>query len=158
MRNRIVLFTLTAAALLGATTATAQQDSVKPQGETKGTNGAADTTAKAPAVVSLNAPIVTQYFRPQDKRGINVFEPTKNATVAFTGFRLSFGAAFAQDFQALDHRNAAASRMVNGVEQNSLMRIGNGFNTATANLYINAQLAPGIRVAMTSYLSSRHHS
>src|SRR5215212_3703369 len=38
------------------------------------------------------------------------------------------------------------------------MKIGNGFNNASANLYLNAQLAPGIRVALTSYLSSRHHN
>ena len=37
------------------------------------------------------------------------------------------------------------------------MRIGGGFNNAVANMYLNAQLAPGIRVAMTSYLSARHH-
>ena len=36
--------------------------------------------------------------------------------------------------------------------------IGVGFNNATANLYLGAQLAPGIRVALTSYLSSRHHN
>ncbi|MFW6078431.1 MAG: hypothetical protein ACODAE_02340, partial [Gemmatimonadota bacterium] len=32
-----------------------------------------------------------------------------------------------------------------------------GFNLATANLYLNVQLAPGVRVAMTTFLSSRHH-
>jgi hypothetical protein len=37
------------------------------------------------------------------------------------------------------------------------MKVGAGFNNATANLYLNAQVAPGIRVALTSYLSSRHH-
>jgi hypothetical protein len=37
------------------------------------------------------------------------------------------------------------------------MTIGHGFNNAVANLYLNAQLARGIRVAMTSYLSARHH-
>lgn len=155
MRPRTPFFTLTAVALLSAAPAFAQQDSVQPQGASKATT---DTTPAPKAAVSLNAPIVTQYFRPQDKRGINVFEPTKNNAVPFRGFALSFGAAFAQDFQGLNHKNSAASRVVNGVEQNTLMKIGNGFNTATANLYINAQLAPGIRVAMTSYLSSRHHN
>jgi hypothetical protein len=41
---------------------------------------------------------------------------------------------------------------------NQLMDIGAGFNNADANVYLNAQLARGIRVAMTSYLSSRHHN
>jgi hypothetical protein len=102
--------------------------------------------------------IVIQHMRPQDKRGINIFEPPKQTTVAFNGFKLDFGAAFAQEFQALDHANTADARMVNGVNQNQLMKIGSGFNNASANLYVNAQLAPGIRVALTSYLSSRHHN
>ncbi len=37
------------------------------------------------------------------------------------------------------------------------MEIGSGFNLAGANLYMAAQLADGIRVELTSYLSSRHH-
>ena len=41
--------------------------------------------------------------------------------------------------------------------QNQLITIGHGFNNAVANLYLNAQLAQGIRVAMTTYLSARHH-
>ena len=48
--------------------------------------------------------------------------------------------------------------MVNGVNANQLADIGFGFNNSTANLYLHAQLAPGIRVALTSYLSSRHHN
>src|SRR5688500_17575721 len=116
MRTRFSLPTLTAAALLGAAPAIAQ-DTIKPQGEAK------DTAAKAASVFSLNAPIVTQYFRPQDQRGINVFEATKDNAVPFTGFKLGFGAAFAQNFQGLKHENAAASRIVNTVEQNSLMKI-----------------------------------
>jgi hypothetical protein len=159
MRPRTSIFTLTAAVLLAAP-AIAQQDTVQPQGTSKASGSATTDTTPAvkAAAVSLNAPIVTQYFRPQDKRGINVFEPTKNNSVPFRGFALSFGAAFSQTFQGLGHQNSAASRVVNGVEQNQLMKIGNGFNTASANLYVNAQLAPGIRVAMTSYLSSRHHN
>jgi hypothetical protein len=38
------------------------------------------------------------------------------------------------------------------------MPIGFGFNNSTANLGLHAQLAPGIRVALTTYLSSRHHN
>ena len=48
--------------------------------------------------------------------------------------------------------------MNNGVNANQLADIGFGFNNSGANLYVNAQLAPGIRVALTSYLSSRHHN
>src|SRR5690606_3233935 len=56
------------------------------------------------------------------------------------------------------HSNTAAPRIVDGVDQNQLADIGPGFNLATANLYLNAQLAPGIRVALEGYMSSRHHS
>ena len=119
---------------------------------------ATDTTtvvATAPSLVPKN---VIQHIRPQDQRGLNVFETPKEPGVAFTGFQLSWGAAFTQQFQGLRHENAAAPRIVNNVNQNQLMSIGNGFNNATANLYLNAQLAKGIRVSLTSYLSSRHHN
>ena len=59
--------------------------------------------------------------------------------------------------QNLSHSNTADAGRANGVNTNQLADIGFGFNNATANLYLNAQLAPGIRVALTSYLSSRHH-
>jgi hypothetical protein len=103
-------------------------------------------------------PITIQYLRPQDKRGLNVFETTKEPGVPFTGFKLDFGAAFTSQVQSLSHKNAALPNMVNGVNANQLMPIGFGFNNSTANLNLHAQLAPGIRVALTSYLSSRHHN
>jgi len=158
MRTHMLLSAI-GALMLGAAPAVAQN----------GNAGAADTTtppaatAKAdttedPALVSLMPRNVIQHIRLQDKRGINVFESPKEPGVAFTGFQLSWGAAFTQQFQGLHHENSAAPRLVNGVNQNQLMAVGNGFNNATANLYLNAQLAPGIRVALTSYLSSRHHN
>ena len=55
------------------------------------------------------------------------------------------------------HQNSAAPAVTNGVNANQLMTIGHGFNNAVANLNVNAQIAPGIRIAMTSYLSARHH-
>src|SRR4029079_125326 len=58
----------------------------------------------------------------------------------------------------LSHSNTAAPNMVNGVDANQLADIGFGFNNPTANLNLHAQLAPGIRVALTSYLSARHHN
>ncbi len=113
---------------------------------------------------ALLPPIVLQHFRPFDKRGLNVFEPPKEEGVAYTGFKIDFGAAFTQQFQGLDHSNTASPKMVAPsagaapVDVNKLVPIGHGFNNAVANLYLNAQLAKGIRVAMTSYLSSRHHN
>jgi hypothetical protein len=131
-------------------------------------NGLTDTTAKpAPAASdSLPAkaaapsnvqPMVIQRLRPVDMRGINVYEPPKNDGVPYTGFKLAFGAAFTQQFQGLEHSNTATPVVKNGVNANQLMTLGHGFNNAVANLYLNAQLAKGIRVAMASYLSARHH-
>jgi hypothetical protein len=93
-------------------------------------------------------PTVVQYLRPYDQRGINIFETPKVENVPYTGFALQWGAAFTQQFQSLSHETAGST---------ALKDIGSGFNNATANLYMNAQVAPGIRVQLTTYLSSRHH-
>ena len=103
-------------------------------------------------------PITMQYFRPQDKRGLNMFETTKDPGVEFTGFKVDVGAAFAAQLQDLSHSNTATANIVNGLNANQLMDIGMGFNNPTANLNLYAQLAPGIRVTLTSYLSARHHN
>jgi len=87
-----------------------------------------------PAVAFAQLPITIQHTRPTDERGVNVFEPPKEDTVSFKGARLSWGAAFRQDFQGLDHENTAAARLVNGVDQNKLITMGHGFNNAVANL------------------------
>ena len=112
-----------------------------------------------------------QYLRPQDKRGLNLFETPKVAGAEYRGFALQWGAAFTQQFQALSHENTADSVAVAAVaptpgnagsaaiaNRNRLMKIGNGFNNATANMYLHAQLAPGVRVQLTSYLSARRHN
>ena len=103
-------------------------------------------------------PISMQYFRPQDKRGLNVFETTKDPGVKFTGFKLDFNAAFTSQVQNLSHNSTATPNVVNGVNANQLADIGFGFNNSTANATLNAQLAPGIRVQLTSYLSARRHN
>src|SRR5919108_1739834 len=108
-------------------------------------------------------PIQMQYYRATDKRGINVFETTKDPGVEFTGMKWDVNASFTSQVQSLSHSNTAipvmvpdaTGKLVNG---NQLADIGFGFNNSTANLMLNAQLAPGIRVALTSYLSSRHHN
>jgi len=40
--------------------------------------------------------IEIQNYRPEDKRGINVFESPKDESMAYEGFKLQFGAAFTQ--------------------------------------------------------------
>src|SRR5918993_1438136 len=140
-----------------------------PPGAPPATAGAADKADKADkaeqdkvsaAIESWKKgrPQTIQYLRAQDKRGLNVFETTKDPGVEFTGFRIDFGAAFTSQVQNLKHSTTALPNIVNGVNTNQLADIGFGFNNSTANLNLHAQLAPGIRVALTSYLSSRHHN
>jgi hypothetical protein len=117
-----------------------------------------EEAAAAEASWKKGRPIVMQYYRPQDKRGITMFETSKDPGVKFTGFKLDFGAGFTAQLQDLTHSNTARPNVVNGVNANQLMDIGLGFNNPTANLNLHAQLAPGIRVALTSYLSARHHN
>ena len=90
--------------------------------------------------------ITMQYFRPLDQRGINVFETTKEPGVEYTGFKVDFNAAFTSQVQNLSHSNTAALNVVNGINANQLANIGFGFNNSTANLALNAQLMPGVRV------------
>jgi hypothetical protein len=135
--------------------------------QTNNSGGKSDTATRADSAapqkkntVSLYRPMEIQHLRPADQRGVNVFEPPKDDSVPFNGFALSFGGAFTQEFQGLGHSNTANPVMTTGtapVNQNQLITIGHGFNNAVANLNVNAQLAPGIRVSMTSYLSARHH-
>jgi len=110
----------------------------------------------------IAAPIEIQHMRASDQRGLNVFESPKEAGAAYTGFKLAIGGAFAQQFQNLTHQNAAAlkpGKDASGkdVNLNALIPIGSGFNNAVANIYFNAQLARGIRVAVETYASARHH-
>jgi hypothetical protein len=161
MLARITLSALGSALLFAAPLAA--QNAAPAAAPESASAAAADSTVVNPRSVSVSllAPkIEIQNLRPADQRGINMFEAPKETTVPFTGFKLNWGAAFTQQFQSLDHENTAAPRLVGtpAVDRNRLIEIGNGFNTATANLNLNAQLAPGIRVALTSYLSSRHHN
>jgi hypothetical protein len=114
--------------------------------------------AAAEASWKKGRPMTVQYLRPQDKRGINVFETTKEPGAEFKGFRLDFGAAFTSQLQNLSHSNTAVPNVVSGVNANQLQSIGLGFNNSTANATLHAQLAPGIRAQLTSYLSARHHN
>src|SRR5688572_29308387 len=161
------------AALAAATPALAQDATV--------TVASSDTTSKAtvtaaapkdtqpakksdPKAVRYYTPAIEiQHLRPLDQRGLNVFESPKEPGATYEGFKLSWGGAFAQQFQNLTHKNSAAlkpGKDASGkdVNLNGLVPIGSGFNNADANLYVNVQLARGIRVALEGYASSRHHN
>lgn len=154
----IALAALAALAALPALAA-AQDTPIDPPVTTGATEKAEqDKVAAAIDSWKKGRPQTIQYLRAQDKRGLNVFETTKDPGVEFTGFKIDFGAAFASQVQNLEHSTRALPNVVNGVNANQLADIGFGFNNSTANLYLHAQLAPGIRVQLTSYLSSRHHN
>ena len=123
------------------------------------TSLAANPSAPKPTERAKVRPVEISYFRPHDARALNQFEPPKAELVPYTGLKVQWGAAFTQQFQALDHENTASPVMSGTppVNVNQLIDIGAGFNNADANLYMDAQVARGIRVALTSYLSARHH-
>jgi hypothetical protein len=100
-----------------------------------------------------------QYFRPNDQRGLNVFETPKTDTVPFTGLKVKVGGNFEMTFQGLRNFNTATPMTKTGFtgNVNSLEPLTNGFALPMANLNIDAQLADGIRMNLTTYLSSRHH-
>ena len=99
-----------------------------------------------------------QYFRPQDQRGLNVFETSKIPGAEYDGFKVDWGAAFTTQLQDLSHSNTATPVMSSGVNTNALADIGFGFNNSTANLYLHGQLAKGMRVQLSMYLSARRHN
>src|SRR5215212_8923172 len=152
----------------------AAQDSDNGKGRSPGTAATKPRTTSADAPVEKTAeekaaedakkswtegrPMTIQYLRAPDKRGLNVFETTKVPGAEFKGFKLDFGAAFTSQVQNLSHSNTAMPNLVSGVNANQLADIGFGFNNSTANAVLHAQLAPGIRVQLTSYLSARHHN
>lgn len=166
MRNFISKFAAVAAVaafpsmIVAQTQLTGTATAVETKAAAESTADTAKLTVekKDKSFFSTAPKIVIQNIRPTDMRGLNIYETPKDDSTPYTGFKLDFGGAFTQQFQGLDHSNTAAAKIVNGVNQNQLVRIGHGFNNAMANLYINAQVAKGIRVALTQYLSTRHHN
>ncbi|NUQ81516.1 MAG: hypothetical protein HUU10_07900 [Bacteroidetes bacterium] len=111
--------------------------------------GAAMVLASAGALAQ-NATI--DNLRPYDKSGINVFESPKSSS-DFDGLRWRMGFNFVQPLQMLEHESGASQT----VAATTLKEIGTDFNTAVANWNVDAQLAKGVRLSVTTYLSARHH-
>ncbi len=91
------------------------------------------------------------YWTPHDQRGINMFETSKDDSIPYEGPRVRFGAGFTQQFQNLKHSNTSTPVQ-------PLYEMGPGFNLAQANLFMDIQLADGIRLDVTTYMSTRHHN
>jgi len=87
-------------------------------------------------LASLALPMVAQQFEAPQDSGKN-----------FTKIKVKLGADFAMQYQILEHR-----------ADSNLIPLGKGFNLPTANLSIDAQLAPGISINLVTYLSARHHN
>lgn len=118
----------------------------------------------SPFVLKAQQPKIAN-LRAYDQSGINVFEDPKDTAATFDGLKVRFGAGFTQQFQNLKHKNPDAlnnnvGAFSNGVSTpgNKLKDITAGFQTAQANLFMDVQLADGIRLNVTSYLSSKHHN
>jgi len=89
-----------------------------------------------------------QFFRLNDKRGLNIYETTKVDTIPYTGVKVRVGGDFSMQFQGLNQSNTA----------NTLVELGTDFNLPSANLNLDVQLLDGVRMHLRTYLSSRHHN
>ncbi len=101
-----------------------------------------------------------QYFRDPGLAGLNTFETTKADTTPFTGVHVRVGGAFAQTWQTLTDGNyidRSSTTLTKADSNNFLKPLGAGFNLAMANMTLDAQVADGIRINVTTYLSTRHH-
>jgi hypothetical protein len=146
------------AVVVMAGTAMAQVNNSPEDGSTSPTVAAqqSDTDAKPKC-----PPSKIQHIRPTSQCGLNMFEPPKEEADAtpFKELAIDWGVAFSQTYQRLKHRNTALPNInASGVNLNQLANIGPGFNLAAANLYLNGQIADGVRLSLTVYLSARHHN
>src|SRR5690606_14048618 len=108
-------------------------------------------------IVSYGEP---DFFRPYDKRGLHMFETTKeDLNKEYTGRKFSLGAGFSLQFQSLKNENTGAlNNDFDAKEVNALAKLAPGFSLPQANLYIDAQLAEGIRLHLANYMASKHHN
>lgn len=89
-----------------------------------------------------------QFFRSNNKKGLNIYETTKVDTIAYTGVKVRLGGDFSMQFQGLNQSNDAKN----------LVDLGTDFNLPSANLNVDVQLLDGVRMHLRTYLSSRHHN
>lgn len=94
-------------------------------------------------------------MRKNDQRGLNQFEDTKD-TSSFDGIKVKWGAAFTAQFQSLKHENDVDYTANPNTAK--LYDLKQGIQVPMANLYMDVQLAEGIRLNVSSYMSSRHHN
>lgn len=98
-----------------------------------------------------------QYYRYNDKRGVNVFETSKSDTVKYEGLKLRVGGDFSMLFQGISQSNDPGLVDGNG-DPLDLIELSNNMTLPTANLNFDVQLEDGVRMHLRTYLSSRHHT
>ncbi len=94
-----------------------------------------------------------QYYRSNDKNGLNVFETPKANDVEFSGLKIRVGGDFAIQFQGLSQTSGAEADSAR-----RLAELASNFSLPTANLNFDVQFADGVRMHLRTYLSSRHHA
>ncbi len=109
------------------------------------------TTLMISTVLYAQLPEI-QYYRSNDKNGINVFETPKTNDVEFDGLKIRVGGDFAVQYQGLSQSNDSGEGTVD-----TLVELSNNFSLPTANLNFDVQFADGLRMHLRTYLSSRHH-
>ena len=75
------------------------------------------------------------------------FEEPQLTGDEFQKVKAKVGGDFALQYQILNHH-----------ADSTLIPLGSGFNLPTANLNLDAYLAPGVKLNLVTYLSSRHHN
>jgi hypothetical protein len=86
------------------------------------------------------------------------FELPKLNNDDFTKLKVNIGADFAIQYQAIQNVGSPIVS-VNGVPTEiGFMPLGSNINLPAANMTINADIAPGMRIVLTTYLASRHHN
>ncbi|MDA0195733.1 MAG: hypothetical protein O2887_12170 [Bacteroidetes bacterium] len=95
-----------------------------------------------------------QYFRTNDKDGLNVFETPKENDVEFEGMKMWVGGDFAMVFQGLSQSNDGVAA---GAPE-ELNELSSNFNLPAANLNLDIQFQEGLRLHLRTYLSSQHHT
>lgn len=100
------------------------------------------------SVFSQNYENISNWRKP-GYQGLNIYETPKDSSSTFNGVRILVGGDFTLQFQSIQHSTS---------NTDTLATLGSNFNLPTANFNINAQLYDGIRMCLTTYLSSRHHN
>jgi len=91
-----------------------------------------------------------QYFRYEDQSGLNVFETSKSDTIEFEKLKVRVGGNYSILFQGISQENDEVG--------DTFVNLTNNFTLPTANLNLDIQLEDGVRMHISTYLSSRHHN